>query len=916
MSGKPIEIPVQAKDPKPEKGSGDLAKLSEEDERIKEQVELLVTRAADRNLEISKTAVEQLVDLLRTSSSGSVASVPKPLKYVRSLYPELELVLKGTSDAVLARRLHDVLSFVSMTLQFSVPRVSLDHKLKGTTSDLEVWGHEYLRFLAGQIGDEWKLRVSQGESPSYLSSFVDQIIEFMVRHQDDPTAIDLLIEIDAIQKIVPLVGETNYKRVAGYIEAVSSYLTRPADTIALQTVFQIYAERKSFPNAVSIGLRLGDREALTSLMAQCDEKAAKLQMALQCARFKLFLGWEAEEDELLQEANGNMRLSEMYRRVAQDLDCMEPKAIEDIFRNASNAIIPAHDSLYSLSCAFASSLANCGYGKDSHLNDKEKIYFEQREDRVISTVSAFGLLHLWDHVDGLQRVNQFFYGENHYFTAGACLATGLILCGIQHPFDPAPDLLAEHLQANNRDVLVGAVLGMGYACAGTQREDVKEMLIPIMANAEQPLEVQCMTAYALAMVFVGTGEEDISETMIHCLLETPESSLLDPAVRYLILALGCMFLGRQEAVDTLLDACQALPISIRRYTDIVLRSCAFAGTGNVVVIQNLFSIVAENDDPLPTETKEAPAAGTAAAPAAPSQENEEKPPEEEKLSKEAPQTLNYKAVAVIGIGLVALGEGMGTEMTKRSVIHLLLADTVSRGPVEMSGRRAVPLVFALLSTSDPHISVVENLNRFAHDSDAATASTAILALGLVGAGTQNARVVSRLSSLAAYYKKPSQSSLLFAVRLAQSLCAMGKGNLTLSPLQNDRRLISPTALMGLLGLLHSALDMEKTLLERYHFMFYAITPSISPRMMVVVDENMEVIPEVQVRVGAPVDTVALPGNPRTITGFQTQKTPILLGVQEKIEIGDPKYVPVASVLEGIIVVKEKGSGGNLNLPEV
>lgn len=891
MPTEPVAIAVPSEDPKAEEKS-EKPKLSEEDQQIKDQVELLVSRAADSNPSISKLAVEQLVDLLRTSSSRSVASVPKPLKYVRTMYPKLEETLTSTSDAALSRRLHDVLSFVSMTLKFSTPRMPLSHKLKGTTTDLALWGHEYLRFLAGNVAEEWKERVSKGEKTDYLNTFVQQITEFMVKHQDDPSAIDLLIEIDDIGRIVPLVEESNYRRVASYIEAISRYLTRPMDVIALQTAYRIYEKMLNYTSAVAVALRLGMKDWIEDLMRKCTDKETRLQIALMCGRNKVFLTLDDEEDSLIQEANGNVRLAQIFRGVAKDLDATAPKTPEELFKNAASGKSAIPDGLYSLSCAFVSGLANCGHGTDSHLSGTSQILFEQREDRVLSTVSALGLLHLWDE-EAVQELDKYLHTDNHFTKAGACLATGLMFCGINSAFDPAPSILSEYLISTNKDVMIGAILGMGYACAGTKRVDAKELLTPILADSQQPLEVQCMAAYALAMVFVGSADEDISETIINCILEIPEAQLLDVCVRYLILALGCMFLSCQEGADTLLDACSALPIPIRRYAEIVLRSCAFAGTGNVVVIQQFFHIVAENDEAEDAEAKEE------------EEEKDSKDANEEKAGPSKPKELNYKAAAVLGIGVVALGEHMGTEMTKRSIIHMLLADTVSHEDADMSGRRAVPLVFALLSASEPHITVIETLNRLAHDSDTSTAGNAILAMGIVAAGSNNARVTGRLASLAAYYHKPNYAPLLFVVRLSQGLCAMGRGHLTLSPLQHDRTAVSPTALMGLLGLLHSALQLDKTILERYHYMFYSITPSISPRMVVPVNGDFEVLPGVQVRVGAPVDTVAVPGKPRSITGFQTQKSPVLLSVQEKVEVADDKYVPVSNVIEGIVVLKEK-----------
>lgn len=52
---------------------------------------------------------------------------------------------------------------------------------------------------------------------------------------------------------------------------------------------------------------------------------------------------------------------------------------------------------------------------------------------------------------------------------------------------------------------------------------------------------------------------------------------------------------------------------------------------------------------------------------------------------------------------------------------------------------------------------------------------------------------------------------------------------------------------------------------------------------------------VPVRVGQAVDTVAQAGRPKTITGFQTHTTPVLLSVGERAELGTEKYIPGAWV---------------------
>lgn len=902
---KAVDVTVLSEDPKKKENEkkareAESLKMSEEDERIKGQVELLVTRVGDSNTELAAVAVDQLIDLLRTHTSGSVASVPKPLKYVRSMYGQLERVQKETTNPKLAVRLHDVLSFVAMTIEFpDGQRPALEHKLLGTQDDLAHWGHEYLRFLAGCISTEWKERVSKGESVVHLDGFVQQIVSYMVKHQDEPTAVDLLMEVENIKAIIPFIDGHNHRRIASYLAAASKYLTRPMDTEALRVVYDIYVKMESYTEALFVALQLGDRAAVENLFKMCEKSSVSLQMALSCARYRFFLPNDNEEQGILSSANGNMKLSELYRHVATELDAMTPLTPEDIFKTGLDGkqSSSASDSSFKLACSFASGLVNCGYGKDMYLTGEEATWpSEQTDNRLFATTSMLGLIHLWDHADGLLEIEKYLHSDTVNIRAGACLATGISLCGVSHPYDPALGLLNDFVCAPHKEVRIGAILGLGYAYAGSMREEIRELLVPILIDGEQTMEVQCLTALALSMVFVGSTDEGMVETITHILLEMPEKDLKESATCYIILALGCLFLGRQEAADTLLDTLQTSSPIIRRYAEIVVRSCAYAATGNVVVIQNFFHAIAENDEPEDTEVPAAEGDGN----------GQQQKKNRQQQSTENAAHLNYKAAAVLGIALVALGEDIGTEMAKRSIIHTLLVDTVSKGEANISGRHAIPLAYALLSASNPGMQVVETLNRLSHDSDMLTAINAIVAMGIVAAGSNNARVVSKLRNLALYYQKDRFASYLFSVRLAQGFTMMGRGHLTLSPLLNDRSLVSPTALMGLLVFLHSALNFEEIILGKYSYMVSSIAPSINPRMVLAVDDQMEVVKDgVQVRVGLPVDTVAVAGKPKSITGFQTQTTPTLISVTDKVEVASQKYRPVASVVEGTFVVEEK-----------
>jgi 26S proteasome regulatory subunit N1 len=57
-------------------------------------------------------------------------------------------------------------------------------------------------------------------------------------------------------------------------------------------------------------------------------------------------------------------------------------------------------------------------------------------------------------------------------------------------------------------------------------------------------------------------------------------------------------------------------------------------------------------------------------------------------------------------------------------------------------------------------------------------------------------------------------------------------------------------------------------------------------------------------VGQAVDTVGQAGRPKTITGFQTHDTPVLLGNGERAELGSEEYLPETGVLENFVILKK------------
>merc|ERR1712151_925375 len=126
---------------------------------------------------------------------------------------------------------------------------------------------------------------------------------------------------------------------------------------------------------------------------------------------------------------------------------------------------------------------------------------------------------------------------------------------------------------------------------------------------------------------------------------------------------------------------------------------------------------------------------------------------------------------------------------------------------------------------------------------------------------------------------------------------------SLNPVYSQGFLINNAALAGLLISILSFTEVESLICGKYQFLIYAICLAMRPRMTMLVDEKLNPL-KAQVMVGTGVDTVGQSGNPRTLTGFLIQNSPVLLAHGDRCELSNEEYKSISDVLEDIVIVKE------------
>ena len=809
-----------------------------------------------------------------------MTAVPKPLKFLRPHYEPMIKLYEEWPAGDDKTSLADVLSVIGMTFSDEDRQDTLKYRLLAPTSDIGSWGHEYTRHLALELGEVYTRRLTAEEPYQDLIDLALVLVPLFLKSNAEADAVDLMSELEIIEDIPKFLDNDTYPRVCLYMVSMVNLLTYPEDQQFLRTAHDIYKQYGQLTQAIVLAIRLNDIELIKSDFDSTKDVALKKQMAFLIARQQIVLDLptETEEEHEIAECLNNTKMTDHFKALAKELNILDPKSTEDIYKshlesNRIAGLTNLDSARHNLAAGFVNAFVNAGYSNDKMMlvsdeDNKSSWAWKTKDEGMMSTVASLGTLMLWDVETGLDKIDKYTYATEEQIQAGSMLAIGIVTTGVHIDSEPALALLGDEEKLNHKSpmVRVASIMGLGLAYAGSNRESLLELLLPIVTDTSLDMQISAMAALSLGMIFVGSSNSDVSEAIVQTFLDDDrKSQLKDKWTRFMALGLGLLFFGRQEEVDVILETLKAIDHPMSKPTSVLAEICAWAGTGTVLKLQELLHIC--NDHIEDTDDKKG----------------------DELL----------QAYAVIGLGLVAMGEEVGQEMVLRQFGHLMHYG-------EANIRKAVPLAMGLLSPSNPQMKVYDTLSRYSHDNDNDVAINAIFAMGLLGAGTNNARLAQLLRQLASYYHRDQDS--LFMVRIAQGLLHMGKGTLSISPFHTDRQVLSRVSAGGLLSVLVAMIDAKQFITDKSHYLLYYLVTAMHPRFLVTLDEDLKPL-TVNVRVGQAVDVVGQAGRPKTITGWQTQSTPVLLAYGERAELEDEQYISLSSTLEGLVILRKVCSIG-------
>jgi len=879
--------------------------MSDEDKQLKEELELCVEKLKEDQADLYPGALNTMSTLIKASTT-SMTSVPKPLKFMIPHFDKMKAAYEKMAGGAVKKQCADVVSVLAMTM--SEDRECLKFKLKGNTNteEVEAWGHEYVRHLAGEIVQEYNNNGEEddGSMKDNLISLAKQIVPSQMKHHAEAEACDLLMEVEQLDQLEQYVDDAAYNRVCLYLVSCVPYVPDPENTNLLKTALSIFRKFKQFPQAMRLALQLNDKALVEEIFLSCQDGIVQRQLAYMLGRHQFYmeLSEEHEDYDDLTEIMSNVHLNNHFLNLGRELDIMEAKTPDDVYKTHLDNVRPAFGSSQvdsarqNLASSFVNGFINTGFGQDKLLmEDGNKWLYKNKEHGMLSATASIGLVLLWDVDGGLTQIDKYLYSPEDWIKSGALLACGIVNTGVRNECDPALALLSDYVLHSSNVMRLGAIFGLGLAYAGSNRTDVIQLLLPVLHDSKSNMEVIGVTALSCGLIAVGSCNGDVTSTILQTLMEKTEADFKDSFAKYLPLGIGLCYLGKQDAAEATVAALEVIPEPFKQFAVTMVDICAYAGTGNVLKIQQLLHICSEHYEVDKEEKKEKEKKKDDKKDDKKDGKEGEKKEEKEEKKDDKPLDLSMQqAVAVLGLGLISMGEDIGGEMLYRTLGHLLRY-------CEPVIRRAVPLALALISISNPKLNILDTLSKFSHDADAEVAHNAIFGLGLIGAGTNNARLAAILRQLAQYHAKDQNN--LFMVRIAQGLVHLGKGTLTLNPFHSDRQLMSPVAVAGILATTIAMLDCKNTILGKSHYLLYGLATAMQPRMLVTFDEKLRPLP-VSVRVGQAVDVVGQAGKPKTITGFQTHTTPVLLASGERAELATEEYLPVTPIMEGFVILRK------------
>ena len=208
---------------------------------------------------------------------------------------------------------------------------------------------------------------------SKLMKLVKQIVPYDMAHNSETDCTDLLMEIERLDLLIDSVDQKCYKKVCLYLKSCVPYAPDPENTILMKTALQIYRKFDKYCEAMVVALQLNDDEIIEDIFTKCPDLTMKKQLSYILGRQQRYIEFSDDmaDGEELQEIMSNSHLNTNFLALARELDIMEPKQPEDIYKSHLEKTTANVDSARAnLASSYVNAFVNAGFGQDKLLSDE------------------------------------------------------------------------------------------------------------------------------------------------------------------------------------------------------------------------------------------------------------------------------------------------------------------------------------------------------------------------------------------------------------------------------------------------------------------------------------------------------------------------------------------------------------------
>ena len=308
-------------------------------------------------------------------------------------------------------------------------------------------------------------------------------------------AVDLLLETGSLGLLLApgAVDAPSHARVCAYLLKCADYLGDSDEEAAcVDTAFKLFINHSQLVDALRVALRAGPLSPgvdarLHQVFDATDDASVRKQLAYVLARHRV--NFVADHDAL-DSIIGNAWLPELYAALARDLDTVEAKTPEDIYKShlsdkREGTAERLDSAKANLAATYVNAFVNAGYGQDKLMTPEDsKWVYKNRDHGQLAAAASLGLIHIWNDSQ-LSELDKYLHADEENVRAGAVLGMALACTGTRNrDIDPALALLSEHLErgseggaaaggdAAKHAVRMAAIFGLGLAYAGSGRDEV------------------------------------------------------------------------------------------------------------------------------------------------------------------------------------------------------------------------------------------------------------------------------------------------------------------------------------------------------------------------------------------------------------------------------------------------------------